>query len=150
VQAELDILQIAIALLRRLDQTHDPLKASERMVKDDLDRLHTLGGTPSDRPTTAHKLGEFSAQPRLQATQEPYGENMAFAWREAQPQVRPDDKLDATADHRAIAGGMRRAGSPPNQRVIRWRGTQARRKSKDGCRQRRWRHSIAVHDLFLS
>jgi len=149
-QAELDVLQIPVALLRRLDQAHDPLKASEPVVKDDLDRLHTLGGTPRDRTTTTHKLGKFRAQPRLQAVQEPYGEDAAFAWREAQPQVRPDDELDATADHRAIAAGMRRARAPPDQRAIRWRGTRVRRKSKTGCRQRRWRRSIAVHDLFLS
>jgi hypothetical protein len=143
-------LQIAVALLRRLDQAHDPLKASERIVKDDLDRLHTLGGTPRDRPTTTHKLGKLRAQPRLQAVQEPYGEDVTFTWREAQPQVRPHDELDATADHRAIAAGMCRARAPPDQRVVRRRGTRVGRKSKNGYQASRWRRTIAVHDLVLS
>jgi hypothetical protein len=150
LQAELDVLQIAVALLWRLDQAPDPLKASERVVKDDLDRLHALGGTPRDCTTTTHKLSELRAQPRLQAVEEPYGEDVAFAWREAEAQVRPDDELDARADHRAIAAGMRRARAPPDQQAIRRRGTRVGRKSKNGCRQRRWHRSIAMHDLVLS
>ncbi len=119
----MDVLQVAVAALRRLDPSGDPLNTSEGIVKDDLDRIHTLGGSSRDRPTAVDKLGELRAQARLQAVEEPYGQHSAFARRETKPRVRFDDELDTTADHLAIAAGVRPAGAPPDQRVVSWRAT---------------------------
>jgi hypothetical protein len=132
-EAELDVLQVAASSLRRLDPAGDPLKAPERVVEDDLDRVHALGGALRASAAATDKLGQLRAQPGLQAVQESYGEDAAFAWRETQPRVRPDGELDATADHLAIAAGMRPAGAPPDQRVIKWRDTRSWSWSEDGC-----------------
>ena len=81
----MDLVQVAVASLRWLDASGDPLQASEGVVEYDLDWLHALRGSPRDRPATTDQLGELRAQPGLQAVDEPYGEDVPFACREAQP-----------------------------------------------------------------
>jgi hypothetical protein len=65
------------------------------VVEDDLDRLHALGGAPSDRPTATDKLGELRSQRGVQALQEPRSEAATFARHQTQSRVRADAELDA-------------------------------------------------------
>lgn len=123
------------------------LKASEGVVEDDLDRRHTLGGPPRGRSATADKLGELRVQPGLQAVEEPYGEAAAFACCETQPHVGADAELDATADHFAVATGMRRAGAPRDQRVVGCGDTGVRSLAEDGGLEQRRHRSVAVHEF---
>lgn len=118
-EAELDVVQVAVALLRRLDCSDDPLQAAEGVAEDDLDRLHALGGAARDRAATTDNLGELRTQPGLHAIEEPDGEGTAFAWREAQPRVgRDDGQLDAPADHLGVATSMRHHTSARRGQVV--------------------------------
>jgi hypothetical protein len=111
VQVELDLVQVAVAALRRLDPTDDPLQASVWVIKDDLNRLHALGGPPGDHTAAADKLDQLAAQRRMQILDKPCADAATLASREAQPGVRPDDQLDATAQHLAVAAGVRRVAA---------------------------------------
>lgn len=57
MEVELDLVQIAVAALRRLDPADDPLKTPAGVIEDELDRLHALGGSPGNRAAAADKLG---------------------------------------------------------------------------------------------
>jgi hypothetical protein len=108
-QDELDVVQVVAASLRRLDRAGDSLEAKARVVEDDLDRLHALGGSSRGRTAATDELDELRAQPGFQAVQEPHREAAAFACCEAQSRVGADSQLDATADDLVIAAGMRLA-----------------------------------------
>jgi hypothetical protein len=83
-----------VSQLRRLNAAEDPLTTQERVVKDELDRAHALGGAPSDHTAATDELGQFHTQAGIQAMPEPGGER-AFAAYEAQPRIRRDGELDA-------------------------------------------------------
>jgi hypothetical protein len=78
-QAELDLVQVTVSHVRRLNGRDDPLAAGAGVGNDDLDGLHALSGAPGDSAAAVDKHGEFTAQARLQALQEPRGEAAAFA-----------------------------------------------------------------------
>jgi hypothetical protein len=150
VEAEVDVVQLAAASLRWLDAAGDALKTQAWVMKDDLDRIHALGGAPRARTAATNELCEFRAQAGMQILDKSHGEGATFAFCEAQPRVRVDGQLDATADQFAIAAGVGRAGAPPAQRVVSGRETGACSRFQDGCQMCRGRRSVAVHDLSLS
>jgi hypothetical protein len=113
VQAELDLVQLAVAVLRRLHPSDDPLQACIWVIEDDLDWLHALGCATGDHAAAADKLDELRAQRGMQMRHEARGDEAAFARCEAQARVRRDGQLDATADDHAIAAGVRRTGMSP-------------------------------------
>jgi hypothetical protein len=113
VQVELDLVQVAVAALGRLDPSDDPLQTSVWVIEDDLDRLHALGGAPGDHAAAPDKLDQLRAQRGMQMRYETRGQAAAFARCQAQARVRSDDQLDATADDHAIATGVRRTVVSP-------------------------------------
>jgi hypothetical protein len=113
MQVELDLVQLAVAALRRLHPADDPLQAPIWVIEDDLDRLHALGGAPGGHAAAPDKRCQLRAQRGMQMRHEARSHAAAFARRQAQARVRPDDQLDATADDHAIATGVRRAGVSP-------------------------------------
>ena len=113
MQVKLDLVQVAVAALRRLHPTDDPLQPSIWVIEDDLDRLHALGRAPSDHAAAPDKLDQLRAQHGMQVLDKSRGDAATLAWCEAQPRVSPDDQLDATADDHAIATGVRRTPVSP-------------------------------------
>lgn len=95
-----------MSLLRRLKPAAEPLKTAVRIDEDEFDRRHTLGDPPGGRAPATDKIGEVCAQGGMQAFPEPRDDAAAFARRETQSRVCPDGKLDAPAEHLAIAAGM--------------------------------------------
>ena len=65
--AELDLVQVAAAVLRRQHATDDPLASAARIVDDDLDRLHPIRCAPSSRAAAACYSGQLGAQGRIDA-----------------------------------------------------------------------------------
>jgi hypothetical protein len=102
---ELDLVQLAVSQLRRLNAAEDPLATREWVVKDDFDRAHALGSSPGDHTAATDKLGQLRAQAGIQAMPEPRSEQ-AFAPYEAQPRIRRDGELDADA-HNLASGRTR-------------------------------------------
>jgi hypothetical protein len=66
----LDDVQVAVAPLRWLNPADDPLKTCAGVIKDDLDRIHALGGASCACTTTPDKLAEFRAQTGMQILDE--------------------------------------------------------------------------------
>jgi hypothetical protein len=122
-QAELDFVQLAAAQLRWLYLAGDPLESQARVVENEFNRLDALGRSAGGRAATMDKLIELFSQPWVQMFHEPRGKAAAFAWCEAQPRVRSNGELDATADHLAVAAGMGPAVASVGGQVARPDGT---------------------------
>jgi len=78
VQVELDLVQVAVAALGRLDPADDPLQTSIWVIEDDLDRLHALGGALGDHAAAADKRCQLRAQGGMQMRDEARGQAAAF------------------------------------------------------------------------
>jgi hypothetical protein len=67
VHGELDLGEVASALLRWKHTADDPLAPAARVVEDELDRLDPVGCAPSGRTAAACYSGQLGAQDRVYA-----------------------------------------------------------------------------------
>jgi len=124
-------VQVPAAQLRWLDPADDSLESKSRVIEDDLDRLHAFSGSLRDHATATDELGQIRTQGWMQVLTKPRGEAATLAWREAEPRVRSDSKLDAATDDFAIAAGVSPVVAPRRQRV-RGFGGRLRLRSENG------------------
>jgi hypothetical protein len=104
---ELDLVEVAAALLRRLHAADDALAPAVPVVEDDFDRLHAIGCAPSGRAAEACYSDQLGAQGRVDALCESgaYEAAAALAGREADAHIVVDDDVHPSADERSVAVG---------------------------------------------
>jgi len=110
-------MQVAVPPLGRLEPAGEPLETRLRVVEDELDRVHVLGGATGGRAAVTDKLSELRAQCGMQVLHESHGDTAALAWCQAQSPICSDGDLDATAEHLVITAGVGPAVAPPDQRM---------------------------------
>jgi hypothetical protein len=104
-KTELDLAQVAAALLRRQHTADDPLAPAARVIDDDLDRRHPVRCAPSSRATAACYSDKLGAQYRVDALCKSSAQGAAttLAGSEADAYIMVDGEAHATGDEATIA-----------------------------------------------
>ncbi len=117
MQVELDLVQFAAFPTWWFEPAGDPLETLGRGIEDELDWFHALSGPASGCASTTDKLCELSTQLGMHVLDEAKADTPTLTRREAQARVHADRERDTSADHFAIAAGMRRAVVRPGCRI---------------------------------
>jgi hypothetical protein len=109
-EAELDLAQLAVASLRRLQAADHALVLAVGIVDDELDRGDALGRAMGSCATSTRKLDQLCAKLVIYGLVESNADHAALAPRQPDPLVESDHHMHASADQ--LASAVRAPNAP--------------------------------------